>query len=517
LLVAASGSATALAAELTAEEERGRLIFYDGIGSEGPIHARVGPDHAPMPARIVPCVSCHGPTGAGRAEGGVAPANIAWSNLTKPYAQRRPDGSQRPPYADGDLLAAVSRGRDPNGASLNPVMPRYEISAADARDLVAFLKRLDRLADPGVGERELTIGTLLPASGPLAPVADAVEQVLIAFLADLNRAGGVYDRQVRLKVRRYTSADRAGTEMRALLDDRVFLLLAPLIADAEDDVAPVLDQAAVPVLGPITPFSSFAGTHSNLFLLAAGIEEQARALMEFAARRLSNGSASAVILAPDDPRFSGAIAEIVRDGARRSREPAAVRSFAGDAESAARLAADLKARSAQLVIYLGAAPGLAAMLEAAAGAGWAPTVLASGASVSRPVLAAAGTGNARLFAAYPLFPSDQSEAAAREFRKLHDDHRIPIAHLAAQTLAFSAARLFVEAASRAGRELSRARIVSVLEGLQQFDIGTMRPLTYGPNRRVGVLGAHVVEVGSVSKGTVLARSWISLEPGQAAP
>jgi hypothetical protein len=54
--------------------------------------------------------------------------------------------------------------------------------------------------------------------------------------------------------------------------------------------------------------------------------------------------------------------------------------------------------------------------------------------------------------------------------------------------------LFVEGLRRAGRDLSRTRLVEGIEKLYGFETGVTPPLTYGPNRRVGALGAHIVVV-----------------------
>jgi hypothetical protein len=52
----------------------------------------------------------------------------------------------------------------------------------------------------------------------------------------------------------------------------------------------------------------------------------------------------------------------------------------------------------------------------------------------------------------------------------------------------------VEGLRRAGRELSRTRLVEGIEQLYNFDTGVTPPLTFGPNRRIGALGAHIVTV-----------------------
>jgi hypothetical protein len=51
-----------------------------------------------------------------------------------------------------------------------------------------------------------------------------------------------------------------------------------------------------------------------------------------------------------------------------------------------------------------------------------------------------------------------------------------------------------EGLKRAGRDLSRARLADALENLYSFESGVTPTISYGPNRRVGVFGAHIVRV-----------------------
>ena len=50
----------------------------------------------------------------------------------------------------------------------------------------------------------------------------------------------------------------------------------------------------------------------------------------------------------------------------------------------------------------------------------------------------------------------------------------------------------IRSEASAGRDLSRARLVDALEGLYEFETGLTPPVTYGPNRRLAVQGAHVM-------------------------
>jgi len=48
---------------------------------------------------------------------------------------------------------------------------------------------------------------------------------------------------------------------------------------------------------------------------------------------------------------------------------------------------------------------------------------------------------------------------------------------------------------RSGRELSQTKFVTALASLQDYKTGLMPAISFGPNRRTGILGAHVIAVG----------------------
>ncbi len=63
---------------------------------------------------------------------------------------------------------------------------------------------------------------------------------------------------------------------------------------------------------------------------------------------------------------------------------------------------------------------------------------------------------------------------------------------------------------RAGRELSRSKLVDELEQLYKWDSGLTPLLTFTPNRRVGALGAYVVALDLEGK-TFRRVGWVAVE------
>ena len=179
----------------SAAAERGRQIYEQGIGADGRrVSAAAGSDGAPLPDSFTACRNCHGPDGRGRSEGGLTVPPIAWDELDKPYGATRPDGRQRTAYDEAAFHAALTRGLDPSGLPLGSAMPRYSVTPQESADLAAYLRQIGRRAVPGVSDDTLLLGWRAPAGLPTTVAA----QVLEAWAAEVNAAGGVFRRQVKL-------------------------------------------------------------------------------------------------------------------------------------------------------------------------------------------------------------------------------------------------------------------------------------------------------------------------------
>ena len=97
----------------------------------------------------------------------------------------------------------------------------------------------------------------------------------------------------------------------------------------------------------------------------------------------------------------------------------------------------------------------------------------------------------------------------RQLHSLQAAYDIPAQHLPAQVAALVSARILVEGLQRGGRELTRAKFVAALAALQNFETGLIPPISFGPNRRTGVRGAHVVTLGRTQVKPE--HIWISLD------
>jgi mono/diheme cytochrome c family protein len=103
----------------------GRAIFQTGRDLHGT------PIRATRPPLRPSCAACHGMNGAGGVHvGGAVSADLRHASLVT---------HMKHPYTLALIERAIAKGIDSDGQSLSPVMPRWQMSAADLHDVSEYV------------------------------------------------------------------------------------------------------------------------------------------------------------------------------------------------------------------------------------------------------------------------------------------------------------------------------------------------------------------------------------------
>ena len=496
--------ASAAYAQLTESERRGKAIYLRGESTSGrKVTAMLG--DLDVPASTMTCGGCHGLRGEGKTEGGVTAGNLTWSNLLKPYGHTHPSGRKHGAFDEKLFTRSLVEGKDPAGNELAVAMPRFEMSPEDIADLIAYLKRIEADRDPGLSETTITVGTILPKNGALAETGAAMKDVLAAYFANINTNGGIYNRRIELKTidAGADAATTAANAKKSIQNGEIFALVSGLSAGAEKQLAAVTRETETPFLGAATLLTqTSAQENRNLFYLLPGAEQQARALVNFAARNPELKKSRLAIVHAEDELAKVATAAIDDQASKLGWTSVTKISFSAERFDAAALAVTLKAEGVGAVFFVGA--GGEAFINAAAAANWTPNVFLLGALTSRDLVKTLPAAfNDRVFVSFPTVPTDVAPEGLSELRALEEKYKFAAGHTASKLSAFAAAKIFTEALKRAGRDLSREKLITALEGLYEYDTGVTPSITFGPNRRIGSLGSYVVSVDLTKREFVL--------------
>jgi ABC-type branched-subunit amino acid transport system substrate-binding protein len=466
-----------------------------------------------VPATTLTCSGCHGNRGEGRTEGGVTAGNMSWSYLTKPYGHSDEGGRKHPAFSESSFVRVMTTGLDPAGNKLAVAMPTYRMPQEDMANLIAYLKRIETDTDPGVTDTSIVLGTVLPEKAALTGLAQSMGDVLQAYFAEINSRGGIYNRKIELRVMYGDSKSTVSNLKRLVDEDQVFAVVSGLTAGAEDGVAALTQEKEVPFVGPSTLLPQ-RGLPLNryIFYLLPGLKEQGRALVTFAAKKTDASKSHVAIVSPD-LEFNRSVASTIEEQTKKPRwESVTTNYYARDRFSAAEFVSEFNKKEIDTVFFLGSGPEAGAILREAEAVGWTPRFYMLGTLVGKNI-AEAVTVKMRdnVFLAFPTVPSDVSAAGASEYSALLQRNKIDSTHAAAQASAIAAARILVHALELCGKDLSRERLVTTLEGLYEYDTGLMPKITFGPNRRIGALGAYVVTIDPEKKLFPASLMWIAVD------
>jgi cytochrome c oxidase subunit II len=122
----------------TSFTSNGQRIYFTAVSSSGERITYTGGPGGMMQGPLA-CVNCHGSEGHGGTVNFMMQTfdvpDITWPTLTGQYEDHQP-------FTEETVKQAIAQGVDPAGNSLEYPMPRWQMSAKDLNDLVAFIKTL---------------------------------------------------------------------------------------------------------------------------------------------------------------------------------------------------------------------------------------------------------------------------------------------------------------------------------------------------------------------------------------
>lgn len=479
---------------LTDSERRGKEIYFKGTSASGrEIMARIG--ELDLPASSFACSGCHGIRGEGKTEGGVTAGDITWSNLIKPYGHTHPSGRKHGPFSESSVIRAVVNGVDPDGNDLLVAMPRYKLSPEEMADLLAYLKRIDTDLDPGLTDTTVTVGLVLPSSGGLAEVGAAMKDIVAAYFDSINTRGGIFSRNLELKVADAGAGGAATSTAAQNLahKEQIFAFVSGLSAGSDPQLAALARTEEIPIIGPSTLLPHLENpANKYLFYILPGVSEQAMSLVNYAVAQPELKRASAALVYSEST-LSSAAGNAAAEQARKAGLTVTKKVvFKPDTFDARAIIKELKSSNVESLFFFGEGKEQSSLLNEAGAAGYAPSFFFLGTLSGRDFSAIPQQESKKIFLAFPTVPSDVTAEGTAEFRALQEKYKIAPRHTAAQLSAFAAAKVFVEGLTRAGRDLNREKFITALDTLYEYETGVTPRLTFGPNRRVGAAGAHIV-------------------------
>lgn len=477
-----AGIAMSEGISLTQAESIGRRIYQKGMGISA-VEVNFAASGTRARGSDYPCISCHGEAGKGGREAGVEIADISSAALAARLATARGTTSSN---ASDHLLAAITEGMNPYGGSLHAAMPRYQFSKADMSNLLAYLKRLGNEPIPGVTDKEIRIGMVLPPVS-LTTVARDVRRLLETYFNEVNQLGGIYGRMLALDAQSALGVDNK--EIASPDIDSVFCFIAHPPIESRRDTWLALEN--IPVIAPLMIFpESVALKTPNVFYVYANIHDQGRTLMDFLDDRATAKLGTIALLYTEDA-FAGAGAE----GARQQAKTRGIRIvFDRPVQPNGKkmdAAVDVLQRlGVDQVIYFGSMSGHSLLNEMLRARGMRPMLLGSAELLGGNVAKAEGFGETYLASSIGM--PDMASQGMSDYLRLVQQSGLASMQNPFLLNAYVGAKVLTEALKQNGKALSRASIIRTLERIRQFQTGVGPALTFSENQHRGTSAVTVM-------------------------
>lgn len=488
--------------------QRGRLVYRQGRSSEGAsIEAWLGNSETKLAAENFPCANCHGITGVGTKEGGLQVPPIHWRALTASYVSPL-TGQTRPAYDEARLTTALREGVNSAGEHLHPGMPRYRLSAGQMNDLLAYLRVLGTAndLDPGLSAERIVIGTALPLSGTLATLGQEVQAVVQAYFSELNQQGGIFGRHLDLLVEDSAGEpDRTRAATQILTQKRgVFALLASFEPPSINDSKEVFSaDAEAPLLAPLTYSSlSLSPPDPLVFYVIPSQADQARVLVD---HLYSAGQTRLAFIAVRNPHAEDAARGVRQQADLHQIKLSEMRYDAGTFSAPKAVAFT---RESTAVLFFGGQKELHTFLLEAQQAGLTLPIGSFLLTAGRLPFALPPAATASLHLVSPNLLSADNAPGWQRLQSLQQQAKTSSRYTAFQAVALAGAELLVETLRRSGRQVSRQSFLATLEQIRDFRPSTLPPLTFSPNRHVGLEGACIVRIDATAGQFIAVTDWL---------
>ncbi len=366
------------------------------------------------------------------------------------------------------------------------------------------------VAEQGVSDAEIVIGCSNSFSGPLAFTGEqATKYGVDLAVRALNDAGGILGRKVRTIYYDdgYKPQEAAANTKKLVEQDKVFAIIAPQGTPAVVATLDYLEQNKVPMLfpfqgSPVTRGKKYVFSGMTLY------DRQAKMMIDYLVGQRKYKTFAAIY--QDDEYGKAFVTSFEKDLASHGLKLVASESVKrGVADVSAQIAKLQAAKPEVTVLVLTPGPGAQALKERQR-IGWNDTLMvSSGPLTDERYLALAGSA-AEGVEGLALWPDPITsdlpgmkryrEAMQKYFPK-DEPNRYSLS-------GYFAGLLFAEGAKRAGKDLTRERLITALESIKSWDSGILPPMTIGPDHETQKHGFWVkVEKGRFKQLT----GWLGSE------
>ena len=381
-------------------------------------------------------------------------------------------------------------------------MKRISIVSAVAVAGAMVLSTLPaQAADPGVTSTEIKLGLSSPQTGTVALSYGKLPKAMKAYFDYINANGGVYGRKIKLIARddKYLPTQAATQTTNLVLNDKVFALVGALgtATHTKAYTAAQLAKNNVPDLFVNTGFSGFDNKtkYPTTFLVLPSYAMEAKIIGKFIADTPTLKPQASFLVAQDDEFGIDGVNGFKLAGHTFTKTTLYPQGSLSSALAEGALTGFSAAPGKPVIVLMGTTDTTATILKAAeklslttkfnwivgSVGGDANTLLALGVKST--------TIDGVMAASFFPDAKDTSDEYVSQFMKINEKYNPGVSFDNVVLQAMNTAMLTVQALRAAGKNLTRAGVISAIETKgSTFASAGLAPLNYSTTSRVGYNG-----------------------------
>ncbi len=360
-------------------------------------------------------------------------------------------------------------------------------------------------AEPGVSENTITLGMSAPLSGPNGAYGMEMQQTIQAYFSQINKAGGVNGRKLELvALDDGYETERAVANTQSLIKDKQAFALLSFFGSSptEATMNTVFGPAGVPLVGTISgapalrqPIASNPNSRF-MFHIRASYNDETEAIVN---QMVALGLRSIAVFYQNDGFGKAGLDGVTAALKKHELTPAAVGTVERNALDVKAAVQAISKVNPQAVVMVSLYKPTTAFVRAMKDAGQHPMLMTLSPIGTEQLIQDLGKDSRGIGISQVVpYPWNDTIPVVREYQKL--------AAKAGQYSyygleAYLTARVMVEGLRRAGRDLSREKLVSALESINNVDFGGYR-INYSATARSG---SRFVEMTVIGPGGKLLR------------
>jgi branched-chain amino acid transport system substrate-binding protein len=351
---------------------------------------------------------------------------------------------------------------------------------------------------PGVTSDKILLGQSAPLTGPAAQLGIQMRTGLQLYFDRVNREGGVGGRKIELiTVDDGYEADRAAAATKKLIEeDKVFALIGYVGTPTSVASLPIFTAARVPFFAPFTGADALrTPLNRNIFHIRASYFDETERIVDFL---VASGIKKISVFYQNDAYGKAGLTGVERAMAKRKIAIAATGTVERNTVDVAAAVKTIGAVSPDAVIMISAYKSCAQFIRQAKAAGMGAQFINVSFVGSKALADELGKDGVGVVISQVVpFPNVAKTQIVREYQEQMKKAGSSDFNFSSLE-GFIAAKVFVEALRREGKDVTRERLISTLESMNSFDTGGFI-VGFSPAKHTGSEFVDLTMIGAGSR------------------